>query len=106
MRLDPAGTTLQRPAHAEVAADDDAAVEFEQEVLAHGARRDEPAPVHQRRDRRAARMRRLRRHFLSHQHLKAACGPMERVALGDYVPPGRMQSASRSWSRTSPRLTM
>ena len=111
------GDDAPPPAHAQVAADDDVALELEQKVLADGARRQQPPSVHQRGDGRSARMRRLRRDFLADQRLDAPRGTVKRIAFGHQclarardgaarsVMPGRMQSASRRCSRTAPLST-
>jgi hypothetical protein len=72
------------PAHPEVAAEDEAALEAQEEVLADCLDTFQPSPVELRRElfRRCTRVGRLDLEPLADERPQAPCGPMQRVALG------------------------
>ena len=91
-----AGTDAPSPGHPQVASDGHPALEAKEEVLPGRLDREERQPVDPLRHPRngGARVRRLGFDTLSHQHLQAACGAVERVAFGHAWK--RMGSRTRS----------
>src|SRR5262249_26773128 len=86
-------------AHAQMRAEDDAAVEAQDEVLADRLDSLEPAAVEDGRVDRGlrARMRGLDLELLTHEHLKPACGAMERVAFGQRLRRRLSAPTIRTW---------
>jgi hypothetical protein len=77
---------LPAPAHTQVAAQDEAAIEAQEQVLAHCLDAQEPATVETlgRQLRRGTRMRGLDRHALPDEHLKPTRGSVEGIAFGHF----------------------
>ena len=86
MPFGPALEHLPAPAHAQVAAQDQAALEAQEQVLADRLDRLQPAAVESlgRERRGRARMRRLDRDALADQHLQPSRRAVERVSLGHF----------------------